>query len=100
MLTKHDILLWQTLKEDLEGTQGDLDQVHETGEELLSLIGEPDKPEVEKNMDDLDTTLTTLKSQWAKREKLLDTAMRKATCFQEDLMVGLSYGNWYFYSLK
>ena len=76
------------MKEDLEGTQGDLDQVRETAEELLRLIGEPDKPEVEKNVDDLDSTWSTLQSQWAKREKLLNDAMRKATCFQEDLMVG------------
>ena len=79
--------------EDVKHTEGEIEQVHETGAQLLSLIGAPDKPEVEKNIDDLDLTWTTLKSQSAKRQKQLDDAMRKATCFQEDLMVRPYYGN-------
>ena len=82
--------------EDVKTTEVEIEQVHETATELLSLIGEPDKPEVEKNVDDLDLTWATLKSQSAKQRKQLDDAMRKATCFQEDLMVGRCYGNYSF----
>ena len=67
--------------------QPDLDVVHETGEELIGMIGEPDKPEVEKNVDDLDGNWHDVTSHWTARQKLLDDALNKATSFQEELMV-------------
>lgn len=72
----------------MELVQPDIDVVHENGEELVGLIGEPDKPEVEKNVDDVDSNWLDVTSKWAARQKLLDDALRKATSFQEELMVG------------
>lgn len=77
----------QSLREDMELVQPDLDVVHEEGEELIGLIGEPDKPEVEKNVDDLEGNWQEVTSQWAARQKLLDEALAKATSFQEQLLV-------------
>ncbi len=56
------------------------------GEELVGLIGDPDRPEVEKNVDDLDTSWTAAQSAWANRQKSLDEALRKATRFQAELI--------------
>ena len=77
----------QALKEELDAAQADLDTVHETGEELVGLVGEPEKPEVEKNVDDVDTAWDGLNKQWVDRQNRLDDALRKATSFQDELMV-------------
>ncbi len=61
-------------------------QVHEMGEELVGLIGDPDRPEVEKNVDDLEASWTAAQSAWADRQKSLDEALRKATRFQAELI--------------
>lgn len=63
------------------------DNLHEAGEELVGLIGEPDKPEVERNVEDVDASLQGLGDSWMNRQKLLDEALQKATTFQEELMV-------------
>ena len=77
----------QTIREEMEMVQPDVDLIHEMGEELVGLCGEPDKPEVEKNVDDLDTNWHDVNSQWATRQKRLDEALSQATLFQEELMV-------------
>ena len=81
----------ETLKDDMDLYQANVDQVHEVGEELVGLIGDPDKPEVEKNVDDLDTNWTAAQSIWAKRQKALDEALRKATKFQDELIKMLEW---------
>lgn len=78
----------QALKEELDNIHGNVDVVHETGEELIGLIGDPDKPEVEKNVEDVDQSWDVLNQQWMERQKALDEALRKATNFQDELMVG------------
>ena len=77
----------QALREELAIVQPGLDTIHEEGEELVALIGEPDKPEVEKNVDDVDATWNTVNTEYEKRNQELDEALRKATAFQEELMV-------------
>ncbi len=66
-------------------------QIREIGEELVALIGETDKPEVEKNLDDLETTWKSAQSQWAERQRHLDDALRKATRFQNELICMLEW---------
>lgn len=78
---------FQALKDELEATQTDIEGVHETGLELVSLIGEPDKPEVEKNIEEVDTAWGTLENTWAKRQEALKEALSTATSFQDELMV-------------
>ena len=73
--------------DDLDSVQANVDQVHETGEELVDLIGEPDKPEVEKTVEDVDNTWTKLNDDWAERQNQLDDALRRAVNFQNELMV-------------
>jgi UDP-N-acetylglucosamine:LPS N-acetylglucosamine transferase len=83
------IFFFQNLREDMDAAQAVMDSLREAGEELVDLIGEPDKPEVEKNLDDAESAWKGLNSKWANRQRQLDDALRKATTFQEELMVRL-----------
>ena len=81
----------EALKEDIDLYQTDVGQVCEVGEELVGLIGDPDKPEVEKNVDDVDANWNATQSAWATRQKALDDALRKATHFQDELIKMLEW---------
>ena len=80
-------IFFQNLKEEMDDFRTDIDQIHDGGHELVSLIGEPDRAEVERNVDDLDNVWSGLNAQWAERQKALDEALRKASSFQDELMV-------------
>ena len=63
--------------------------MQETGEELVGLIGEPDKPEVERSIEDVDTALQALNDACDTRQRALDDALRRATCFHDELGVSI-----------
>ena len=81
------IIIFQALRDDIEASQFDLDEVHQTGEQLMSLCGEPDRPEVQKNIDDLDNNLLTITGEFDKRSRTLEEALERSMYFQEELMV-------------
>ncbi|XP_041359572.1 microtubule-actin cross-linking factor 1, isoforms 1/2/3/5-like isoform X3 [Gigantopelta aegis] len=76
----------EALKEDLQATQADLEDTHNTGDQLISLVGETDKPEVQKNIDDLDSNMANLTEEYEKRAKSLKEALTKSLKFQDQLM--------------
>ncbi|CAG5121103.1 unnamed protein product, partial [Candidula unifasciata] len=53
----------ETLKEDLAITQADLEDLQQTGDQLMLLVGDPEKPEIKKNLDDTEETLNTISNQ-------------------------------------
>lgn len=55
----------------------------------MSLCGEPDRPEVQKNIDDLDNNLLTITGEFDKRSRTLEEALERSMYFQEELMVSL-----------
>ena len=77
----------QALREELEHAQPERDTVHEGGEELVQLVGEPDKPEVETSVAEADSTWDDVSSKCTTRQNLLDDALRKATNFHDELLV-------------
>ena len=79
------------MKEDLETLAPYKDNLQEVGEELLSLIGESDKPEVERSIEDVDLLWKALNDACMARLQSLEAALLQAGNFQEDLMVWIQF---------
>lgn len=77
----------QALRDDIETSQYDLGEVHETGEQLLNMCGEPDRPEIQKNIDDLDNNMLSITAEFDKRSRTLEEALERSMLFQDELMV-------------
>ena len=96
------------IKTDIEQTKPEVEQVRQTGQELISLCGEPDKPEVKKHIEELDSAWDTITALYAKREENLIDAMEKAMEFHDTLNVIVTFKDYhlsffyffYFFSLK
>ena len=93
-MSKPSSYFWQALRENIEETQFDLGEVQQTGEQLMNLCGEPDRPEVQKNIDDLDTNLRTINSDFEKRSRSLEDALERSLQFQDELMVRCTGSDW------
>jgi len=79
----------QGMKEDLELLSAEKDHLQEVGEELVGLIGEPDKPEVERSIEDMDAAFKALNDACDMRQNALDSALRQASCFHDELTVSI-----------
>ena len=77
----------QALKEDIEASQADLEDVQQTGDMLMDLVGQTEQPEVQKTMEDTSASLAAISDQYNQRSQLLESALAKATHFQDELMV-------------
>ncbi|CAG2058638.1 unnamed protein product, partial [Timema podura] len=75
----------QEIRQEIDQTKPEVDQCRQTGQELMSLCGEPDKPEVKKHIEDLDSAWDNITALYAKREENLIDAMEKAMEFHETL---------------
>jgi dystonin len=80
-----------------------VEQVRQTGQSLMKMCGEPDKPEVKKHMEDLDSAWDNITALYARREENLIDAMEKAMEFHETLQVwqyGATRAKLHQYNLK
>ncbi|XP_058067025.1 microtubule-actin cross-linking factor 1 isoform X1 [Anopheles bellator] len=75
----------QEIRQEIDQTKPEVEQVRRTGSNLMSLCGEPDKPEVKKHIEDLDHAWDNITALYAKREENLIDAMEKAMEFHETL---------------
>lgn len=75
----------QEIRQEIDQTKPDVEQVRASGHELMGLCGEPDKPEVRKHMEDLDQAWDNVTALYARREENLIDAMEKAMEFHETL---------------
>ncbi|KAJ8936625.1 hypothetical protein NQ314_012241 [Rhamnusium bicolor] len=75
----------QEIRQEIDQTKPEVDQVRSSGEKLMKLCGEPDKPEVKKHIEDLDNAWDNITALYAKREENLIDAMEKAMEFHETL---------------
>ncbi|XP_038656566.1 dystonin isoform X7 [Scyliorhinus canicula] len=75
----------ETIKEEVDGLQEELEIVQNLGAELTSACGEPDKPVVKKNIDELNCTWDNLNKAWKERIDRLDEAMQETVQFQDAL---------------
>jgi len=81
----------QCTKEDLELLSAEKDHLQEVSEELVGLIGEPDKPEVERSVEDMDVAFKALNDACAARQEALDNALKRATSFHDELTVNFCF---------
>ncbi|KAH9493139.1 hypothetical protein Btru_022452 [Bulinus truncatus] len=59
----------EAFREDLIASQADLEDLQQTGDQLISLVGDPERPEVKKNLDDTEITLNAISEKVEKRSK-------------------------------
>lgn len=83
----------QEIRHEIDQTKPEVEQVRRTGSSLMSLCGEPDKPEVKKHIEDLDHAWDNITALYAKREENLIDAMEKAMEFHETLQNLLKFLN-------
>eukprot|EP00092_Neocalanus_flemingeri_P021691 GFUD01023529.1.p1 GENE.GFUD01023529.1~~GFUD01023529.1.p1 ORF type:complete len:5553 (+),score=1484.06 GFUD01023529.1:557-17215(+) len=75
----------QEIKRGIDGTKPVVDKCRVSGSDLLSVVGEPEKPELKRHIEDLDNAWESITSMYAKREKNLLDAMEKAMEFHDML---------------
>lgn len=75
----------QEIRQEIDQTKPDVEQVRSSGHELMGLCGEPDKPEVRKHIEDLDQAWDNVTALYARREENLIDAMEKAMEFHETM---------------
>ncbi|XP_037914652.1 dystonin isoform X30 [Hermetia illucens] len=83
----------QEIRQEIDQTKPEVEEVRRTGNNLMSLCGEPDKPEVKKHIEDLDHAWDNITALYAKREENLIDAMEKAMEFHETLQNLLKFLN-------
>ncbi|CAG9131638.1 unnamed protein product [Plutella xylostella] len=78
-------LALQEIRHEIDHTKPEVEKVRKTGSTLMSLCGEPDKPEVKKHIEDLDSAWDNITALYARREENLIDAMEKAMEFHDTL---------------
>lgn len=81
----------QEIKQEITQTKPEVDHCRQAGQSLMQLCGEPDKPEVQRHIEDLDSAWENVTTLYAKREQNLIDAMEKAMQFHDTLQVSLRY---------
>uniref|UniRef100_A0A3B5AKP5 Dystonin n=1 Tax=Stegastes partitus TaxID=144197 RepID=A0A3B5AKP5_9TELE len=68
-------------KEEIDGLQEELDVVRNQGAELMTACGEPDKPVINKSVDEVNSAWENLNKTWKERVERLEEAMQAAGMF-------------------
>ncbi|KAM5285433.1 dystonin isoform 27-T27 [Hipposideros larvatus] len=75
----------ESIREEIDGLQEELDIVINLGSELIAACGEPDKPIVKKSIDELNSAWDSLNKAWKDRVDRLEEAMQAAVQYQDGL---------------
>ncbi|NXH94492.1 DYST protein, partial [Pachycephala philippinensis] len=75
----------EAAKEEIDGLQEELEAVVSLGSELRAACGEPDRPIVNKSIDELNSAWDALNKTWKERVDKLGEAMQAAVQYQDGL---------------
>ena len=81
----------QEVGQEIKITKPEVDQVRFSGNNLIVLVGDTDKPEIKKHIEDLDLAWGNITALYAQREENLIQAMEKAMQFHENLQALLRF---------
>ncbi|XP_069355680.1 microtubule-actin cross-linking factor 1, isoforms 1/2/3/4/5 isoform X12 [Maniola hyperantus] len=81
----------QEIRHEIDHTKPEVEKARKTGSTLMSICGEPEKPEVKKHMEDLDSAWDNITALYARREENLIDAMEKAMEFHDTLQNLLAF---------
>lgn len=81
----------EELKTELQETKPRIDDLHDTGNQLQKVCAEREKPEIRKNLEELDSLYDNVKGLIQKRERLLNDALGKAGQFHQLLQEILDF---------
>merc|ERR1719450_717638 len=81
----------QDIKRGIDGTKPAVDNCRKSGNSLLNVVGDSEKPELRRHIEDLDSAWDSITSMYAKRERNLLDAMEKAMEFHDMLQKLLEF---------
>merc|ERR1712223_396887 len=81
----------KNIKRGMDKVKPSVDKCKETGKKLLSVVGDAEKPELRRHIDDLDNAWGNITGLYAKREKSLIDAMERAMEFHDMLQSILEF---------
>ncbi|NXU54828.1 DYST protein, partial [Turnix velox] len=84
-VVKEQIEAVEAVEEEIDGLKDDLEAVLSLGSELRAACGEPDKPIVNKSIDELNSAWDALNKVWKERIDKLVEAMEAAVQYQDGL---------------
>merc|ERR1740128_963514 len=79
------------IKRGIDNTKPGYDKCRQSGNNLMNVVGEPEKPELKRHIEDLDNAWDSITSMYAKRERNLLDAMEKAMEFHDMLQKLLEF---------
>ena len=81
----------KNIKRGMDKVKPSVDKCKETGKKLLNVVGDAEKPELRRHIDDLDNAWGNITGLYAKREKSLIDAMERAMEFHDMLQSILEF---------
>ena len=81
----------KNIKRGIDGTKPGVDKCRQTGKQLIAAVGDADRPELRRHIDDLDNAWDNITSMFNKREQNLIAAMEKAMEFHNTLQELLDF---------
>jgi dystonin len=79
------------IKRGIDSTRPGVDRCRQTGKDLIARVGDAERPELRRHIDDLDHAWENITAMYAKREKNLLEAMEKAMEFHDTLQALLDF---------
>ena len=81
----------KNIKRGIDSTKPNVDKCRQTGKDLIAKVGDQERPELKRHIEDLDNAWANITGMYAKREKNLIDAMEKAMEYHNTLQELLDF---------